>query len=80
MHAKKGTSEAPRTHFKACKISRGLPPDPPHTVRAPVVIFALGPHNPLGGPGVFFFLDALSTYLSTAMHMRMRSATPSEYL
>ena len=29
-----------------------MPPDPPHTVWAPLFIFALGPHNPLGGPAV----------------------------
>ena len=31
-HAQKGASEAPRTHFRACKISKfswDMPPDPP---------------------------------------------------
>ena len=37
MHARKGASEAPRTHFRACKIAKF-----PHTI-------SMG--NPLGGPG-----------------------------
>ena len=40
MHVRKGALEAPRTHFRAHKISifsGGVPPDPPHkmyTVKA----------------------------------------------
>ena len=40
MHAQKGASEAPRTHFKACKTSKfsgGVPPDPPYP------IYSMGP-------------------------------------
>ena len=44
-----------RTHFRACKISKfpgGMPPVPPHTIYTMglLFVFALGPHNPLGGP------------------------------
>ena len=34
MYARKEASEAPRTHFRACKIAKfpgGVPPDPPLT-------------------------------------------------
>ena len=36
VHAQKIASEAPRTHFRACKISKfpgSVPPHPPHTIR-----------------------------------------------
>ena len=42
--------EKPSEHFRASKFSGGGPQKPPHTVWAPLFIFALGPHNPLGGP------------------------------
>ena len=35
MHAQKEVSKAPRTHFRACKVSKfsgGVPPDHPRTV------------------------------------------------
>ena len=50
MHAQKGASEAPRTHFRACKISTFPGGTPPHTIysMAPLFVFALGPHDPLG--------------------------------
>ena len=41
VHARKRALGAPRTHFRACKISRfpgGMPPDPHHT------IYFVGPH------------------------------------
>ena len=41
VHARKRASGAPRTHFRACKISNfpgGVPPDPPHTIHF------VGPH------------------------------------
>ena len=57
VHARKSASGAPKTHFRACKISKfpgGMPPDPPH------ITHFVGPHflylpcppppNPLGGP------------------------------
>ena len=47
MHAQKGTWKL----SEHTKFSGGVPPDPPHTVWAPLFIFVLGPHNPLGGPG-----------------------------
>ena len=55
MHARKGASEALRTHFRACKISKfsgRVPPDPPHTIyiMGPLFVFALGPSHLLGGP------------------------------
>ena len=56
MHVWKGASEAPRTHFRACKISWGTPPDPSHTIRAPLFVLALGPNNPLGSPDIHALL------------------------
>ena len=54
----KRASRAPRTHFRECKISQfpgGAPPcrPPSHTpyCGTPLFVFALGPPNPLGGPG-----------------------------
>ena len=41
VHAQKKASGAPRTYFRACKISKcfgDLPPDPPHTIHF------VGPH------------------------------------
>ena len=48
VHARKRASGAPRTHFRACKISTypgGVPPDPPHNPfsGAPLFVFALPP-------------------------------------
>lgn len=54
MHVQKGASEPLRTHFKACEVSRfpgGMPPDPSHTIQVSLFVFALGPSNPLSGPG-----------------------------
>ena len=50
VYAWKGASEAPRTHFRACKIltfSGCMPPHPlqQSVVWAPLSVFALGPHN-----------------------------------
>ena len=42
----KGTWEALRAHFRSCKISkfsRGVPPDPPHTVLTPFLYFPWAP-------------------------------------
>ena len=55
VHARKGASGAPRTHLRACKISkfRGACPQTPLTQSicgAPLFVFALGPPNALGGP------------------------------
>ena len=53
MHAQKGALEAPRTCFRACKTSKfsgGVPPDPPCTIY--LLVFALGPFHPLGGPAI----------------------------
>ena len=55
MHARKGVSEASRIHFRACKISKfsgGCPQTPLRQSIAwpPLFVFALAPHNPLGGP------------------------------
>jgi len=58
MDAQKGASEAPRTHFRACKISKfpgGVPPDPPHTIYSmdygPHFLYLpWAPHNPLSHP------------------------------
>ena len=61
MHEQKGASEAPRTHFRANKISKfpwGRAPQTPLTQSikgVPLFVFALGPHNPLGGPGSILF-------------------------
>ena len=49
MHKKE--PEKPSDHTSEhVKFSGGVPPDPPHTVWAQLFLFALGPHNPLGGP------------------------------
>ena len=56
VHAQKRALGTPRTHFRACKISKfrgGMPPDPPHIIHffwAPLFLFALAPPNPLGSP------------------------------
>ena len=49
----KKSLRSPRTHFRACKISRGCAPRPrSHNpfCGAPLFVFALGLPNPLGGP------------------------------
>ena len=56
MHAQKGGSEAPRTHFRACKVykfSERVPPDPltKSLLWALLFVSALGPSNPNGGSG-----------------------------
>ena len=41
VHVRKRASGAPKTHFRACEISKfpgGVPPDPPHTIHF------VGPH------------------------------------
>ena len=54
VHARKIASEAPRTHFRACKISKfpgSVSPTPPsHNPFCGVPIFVFGSTNPLGGP------------------------------
>ena len=55
MHAQKGASEAPITHFRACKIPKfsGVYPQtslPQSILWAPLFEFALDPSHPLGGP------------------------------
>ena len=56
VHARKRASGAPRTHFRACKISKfpgGVLPDPPHTIHYGEPHFLYlpwAPPNPLGGP------------------------------
>ena len=48
VHARNGASEAPRTHFRACKITKlpgGVPPDPPPPL-PPHTINKYGPHLP----------------------------------
>ena len=58
VHARKRTSGAPRTHFRACKISNfwGRAPRPPRTILilGPHSLYlpCMPPHNPLGGPGI----------------------------
>ena len=53
MHARNGASEAPRTHFRACKTSGDVPPDllPQSILWALLFVYALGPSHPLGGAG-----------------------------
>ena len=51
VHARKRASGAPRTHFRACKISTypgGMSSDPPHNPfsGAPLFVFALPPPPP----------------------------------
>ena len=59
-HAQKGASEAPRTHFRACKISNfpieGMPPAPltQSISWSPHLLFALGPSNLLSDPANCF--------------------------
>ena len=46
MHAHKGASEAPRTHFRACKISKfsgSMPSTPPHTISSMDPTFRIWP-------------------------------------
>ena len=53
MHAQKVASEAPRTHVKSQNFL-GVCPQTLLTqsiVWAPLFVFALGPHNAVGGPG-----------------------------
>ena len=48
MHQKE--PEKPSEHTSEhVKSAGGVPPDPPHTAWAPLYVFALGLHNPLGG-------------------------------
>ena len=53
MHAQKGASEAPRTHYRSCKTSGDMPPDllPQSILWALLFVFALGPSHPFGGAG-----------------------------
>ena len=52
MHKKK-PQKLPEHTSEHVKLPGGVPPDPlPQSVLwAPLFIFALGPSNPLGGPG-----------------------------
>ena len=51
----KHTSE----HVKSQKLPGGMPPDPQSIVGAPLYVFVPGPHNPLGGPVVYFVIQDL---------------------
>ena len=48
MHAQNEASEAPRTHFRACKTSWGRAPRPPPTIyiMGPTFYICPGPSNP----------------------------------
>ena len=65
MHARKGASEASRTHFRACKFL-GACPQTPLTqciVWTPHFVFALGLHNPLGSAQMYiFWMQDCSSY------------------
>ena len=56
MHVQKGATEAPRTPFRACKISNLLmPPETPLTIHimGPTFCISPGPLQSSGGPGCF---------------------------
>ena len=71
MHAQKGISGAPRTHFRACKISKypgGVPPAPPLTqsiLWAPNLMYLPWGPNPLSGPDYMAYLFHIGHKLYT---------------
>ena len=65
MHAQKGASEAPRTHFRACKSSKfsgGVPPDCPQTHLAQSILWAPLFHLPWTSPILSGALTVHSMY------------------
>jgi len=69
IQARKGASEAPRTHFRACKILKfpqGVPQTPltQSILWAPLFVFVLGYPNPLSGPEPFLHQKSISFRLA----------------